>query len=197
MYIPFGASANLSGEEVPQLPSPPSEDARSDDSNSGLLDLDELPGPLGTTCQSATPAHTHFTTEPPPSVSNTTAATQRPHTSVPRTRQSAVYPPVQGPQSTPHSQDNQGPGVSGSGHTVQATQAQGDKDTEDSCAPGGGQPRESTVQVALTNVLGAYQQSQDKVGQMLNIMQENQRLQEEHHQQIREDLLALNTTMSP
>ncbi|KAJ1129367.1 hypothetical protein NDU88_007738 [Pleurodeles waltl] len=56
-------------------------------------------------------------------------------------------------------------------------------------------PRDPTLQEALTNVLGAYQQSQDTMGQILNNMQENKQLQEKHHQEIREDLQALNTTI--
>ncbi|KAJ1151617.1 hypothetical protein NDU88_004397 [Pleurodeles waltl] len=56
-------------------------------------------------------------------------------------------------------------------------------------------PREPTAQEALTNILGAYQQSQDNMGQTLNIMQEIQRLQEDHHQEIRKDLQALDTTI--
>ncbi|KAJ1179155.1 hypothetical protein NDU88_004391 [Pleurodeles waltl] len=190
----FSAPANPSGKEVPRLLSPPPEDAPSDDSNPGHLD--ELPGPSGTTGQSYTPAHTHTTTEPPPSVVNTTATTQHPHTSVPKTCQSAGCPSVHGPQCTPHSQDNRGPGVSGSGHTVQGTQAQGDRDTwRTAMHQGEDRPREPTVQEALTNVLGAYQESQDKMGQMLNITQENQLLPEEHPLEIRRDLQALNTTI--
>ncbi|KAJ1122732.1 hypothetical protein NDU88_001217 [Pleurodeles waltl] len=133
-----GAPANPSGEEVPRLSSTPTEDAPSDDSNSGLLDLDILPGPSGTTGQSA---HSQAATEPPPS-------------------------------------------------------EQGDRDTRrTTVCQGEDRTREPTVQEALTNVLGAYQQSQDKMSQILNNMQENQRLQEIHHQETRKDLQALNTTM--
>ncbi|KAJ1214114.1 hypothetical protein NDU88_001741 [Pleurodeles waltl] len=56
-------------------------------------------------------------------------------------------------------------------------------------------PRKLTLQEALTNVLGAYQQSQDTIGKILDNMHENKRLQEEHQQEIREDLQALNTTV--
>ncbi|KAJ1165347.1 hypothetical protein NDU88_005775 [Pleurodeles waltl] len=56
-------------------------------------------------------------------------------------------------------------------------------------------PREPTLQDALTDALGTYQQSQDKVDQILNNMEENKRLQEVHHEEIREDLKDLNTTM--
>ncbi|KAJ1189062.1 hypothetical protein NDU88_005813 [Pleurodeles waltl] len=45
--IRSGTLANVSREEVPALSSPPNEEAHSDDSNSGLQDLDDLPCPLG------------------------------------------------------------------------------------------------------------------------------------------------------
>ncbi|KAJ1175521.1 hypothetical protein NDU88_000809 [Pleurodeles waltl] len=111
-------------------------------------------------------------------------------------RQSAVCPPVQGPQSTPHTQENQGPGVRGSGHTVQGTEAQGNVDTRRTTVQQGeDRPREPTLPEALTIALGAYQQSQNKMCQILTNMQENKQLQEEHHLEIREALQALNTTM--
>ncbi|KAJ1083078.1 hypothetical protein NDU88_003238 [Pleurodeles waltl] len=112
------------------------------------------------------------------------------------TRQSAECPPVQGPQSTPHTQDNQGPGVSGNGNTVQGTEAQGISDTVKTAVhQGEDRPGEPTFQEALTNVPGAYQRSQDKMVQSLTNMQENKQLQDVHHQEIREDLQARNTTM--
>ncbi|KAJ1200419.1 hypothetical protein NDU88_004243 [Pleurodeles waltl] len=60
-----GIPANVSGEEVPALSSPPSEEAPSDDSDSGLQDLEDLPGPSGTTGQPVTQAQSQTTTEPP------------------------------------------------------------------------------------------------------------------------------------
>ncbi|KAJ1188798.1 hypothetical protein NDU88_005555 [Pleurodeles waltl] len=112
-------------------------------------------------------------------------------------RQSAVCPPLQGPQSTPHRQDNEGPGVSGSVHTVQGTQAQEARDDRRRAVhQGEDRPREPTAQEALTNVLGTYHQSQNKMRQVINIMQENHWLQGEHHQEIRQELQTLNTTMA-
>ncbi|KAJ1208627.1 hypothetical protein NDU88_004010 [Pleurodeles waltl] len=108
-----------------------------------------------------------------------TPATQRAHTSVPRTRQSAVCPPLQGLQGTPQTQDNQGPGVSGSGHMVQETEAQDNREAGRTVVQQGeNKPREPTLQEALTTILGAYQDSQDTLGQILDKMQENMRLQD-------------------
>ncbi|KAJ1213925.1 hypothetical protein NDU88_001554 [Pleurodeles waltl] len=180
------------GEEVPPLSSPPKEEAHSDDSNSGLLDLGDLPGPSGTTGQ---PVTQQTTTEPPPSGTKTTAPTQRTHISVSRTRQSAVCPPVQGPQATPRPQHNQGPGVSGSGHTVQGTEAQANRDTgRTAVCQGEDRTREPTFQDAPSKILGAYQHSSDMTGQILDNVQKNRRLQEGQYLGIREDLQAINNT---
>ncbi|KAJ1165004.1 hypothetical protein NDU88_005434 [Pleurodeles waltl] len=174
----------------------PAEEANSDNSNSGHLDLDDQPGPSGISGQSVTQAQSHTTTEPTPSGSTTTAPTQCTQASVPRTHQSAVCPPLQGPQGTPRTQENQGPGVSGSGHTVQGTEAQDNRETgRTAVRQGEDRPREPTLQEALTEILGAYQQSQDALGQIVANVQENRRLQEGHYQVIREDLQAINTTL--
>ncbi|KAJ1155731.1 hypothetical protein NDU88_008460 [Pleurodeles waltl] len=191
-----GIPANVSGEEVPAISSPPTEEAHSDDNNSGRLDLDDQPGPSGTSGQSVTQAQSQTTTETPPSGNTTTAPTQRTHTSVPRTHQSAVCPPLQGPQGTPHTQDNQGPGVSGSGHTVQGTEAQDNRETERTAVrQGEDRPREPTLQEAFAEILGAYQHSQDMLGQILDSVPENRRLHEGQYQGIREDLQAIYTTL--
>ncbi|KAJ1106789.1 hypothetical protein NDU88_004187 [Pleurodeles waltl] len=113
-----------------------------------------------------------------------------------RTRQSAVCPPLQGPQGTPQIQDNQGPGVSGNGRTVQGTEAQDNREAGRTAVhQGEDRPREPTLQEALTEILGAYQHSQDTLGQILDNVQENTRLQEGQYQGIREDLMAINTTL--
>ncbi|KAJ1126843.1 hypothetical protein NDU88_005249, partial [Pleurodeles waltl] len=119
---------NVTGEEVPATSSPPREETNSDYSSSGCLNLDDQPGPSGISGQLVTQAQSHTTTEPPPSANNTTVPSQLTHISVPRTRQSAVYPPLQGPQATPQTQDDQGLGVRGSGHTVQGTEAQDNRE---------------------------------------------------------------------
>ncbi|KAJ1205880.1 hypothetical protein NDU88_001305 [Pleurodeles waltl] len=95
---------------------------------------------------------------------------------------------------SPHlAPNNQEPGVSGRGHRHKATGALGGPPcARERTGPGN---RLSRRQEALTNVLGTYQQSQDTMGQILNNMQENKRIAEEHHQEIREDLQALNPTM--
>ncbi|KAJ1112934.1 hypothetical protein NDU88_001195 [Pleurodeles waltl] len=191
-----GTPANVPGEEVPAISSPPTEDAHSDDSDSGRLDHNDQPGPSGTSGQWVTQPQSHTTSEPRPSGITTTAPTKRTHTTAPRTRQSAVCTPLQGPQGTPRPQDNQGPGVSGSGHTVQGTEAQDNRENGRSAvSQGEDRPRELTLQEALTEIPGAYQHSQDTLGQILANMQENRRLQEGQYQGVREDLQAINTTL--
>ncbi|KAJ1163746.1 hypothetical protein NDU88_004199 [Pleurodeles waltl] len=101
-----------------------------------------------------------------------------------------------GPQGTPRTQDNQGAGVSGSGHTVQGTEAQDNRDTgRTAVQQGEDRPRDPTLQEALTEFLGAYQHSQVTLDQILVNMQENRRLEEGQYQGIREDLQAINTTL--
>ncbi|KAJ1182024.1 hypothetical protein NDU88_007221 [Pleurodeles waltl] len=188
--------ANVTGQDIPALSSTPNEEAHSNDSNSGLQDLNPLPGPSGTTGQPVTQAQSHTTTEPSPSGNTTTSPTQRTYTSVLRTCQSAVCPPLHLLNATLRTQDNQGPGVSASGHTVQGTEALANRETgrtavrqqEDS-------PREPTLQEALSEILGADQHSQDMLGQILDNVQENRRLQEGQYQGIRKDLQAINNTL--
>ncbi|KAJ1116382.1 hypothetical protein NDU88_004597 [Pleurodeles waltl] len=55
-------------------------------------------------------------------------------------------------------------------------------------------PREPTLQEALTAILGAYQHSQDTLGQILEKLQENIQLQEGQYLGIRENLKDINTT---
>ncbi|KAJ1178083.1 hypothetical protein NDU88_003332 [Pleurodeles waltl] len=174
----------------------PKEEAHSDDNSSARLDQDDQPGPSGTSGQSVTQPHCQTTTEPSPSGNTTTAPTQWAHPSVPRTRQSAVCPPLQGPQATPQSQDNQGPGVSGTGHTVQGTEAQDNREARRTAVrQGEDRPREPTLHEALINILGAYHHSQETMGQRLAKLQETQRLQEGQYLGIKEDLRDIHTTL--
>ncbi|KAJ1107774.1 hypothetical protein NDU88_005163 [Pleurodeles waltl] len=194
--IDSGTPANVSGEEVSPLSSPPTEEAPSHDSNYGLQDLDTLHGLSGTTGQSIAQAQSQTPTEPLPSGTNTTAPTQHPQTSVPRTHQSELCPPVQGPQATPRTQDNQGPGISGIGRTIEGTEPQANRDTgRTSARLVEDRSREPTLQEALSKILGAYQHSQDMMAQILVNLQENMRLQEGQCQGIREDLYAINNTL--
>ncbi|KAJ1098605.1 hypothetical protein NDU88_003713 [Pleurodeles waltl] len=150
----------------------------------------------GTSGQSVTQAQSHTTTEPPLSGNTTTALTQHTHTSVPSTHQSAVCPPLQGHQGTPQTHDNQGPGISGSGHTVQGTEAQANRYTgRTAVCQGEDRPRELTLQEALAEILGAFQHSQDTMGQILDNVQENRQLQDGQYQGIGEDLQAINNTL--
>ncbi|KAJ1140090.1 hypothetical protein NDU88_006450 [Pleurodeles waltl] len=178
---------------VDKLFSPPTEDAPSDDSNSGLQDLDQQPGPSGTTGQSVTTAQS--TTDHPPSVTKQHSThPASPHLCPEDTSISSVPTCTGTPVHTSYPRQSR---TWGQWHTVQGTGAQGNRDTGRTAVhQGEDRPREPTLQEPLTNVLGAYQQSQDMMSQILNNMQENKRLQEERHQEIREHLQALNTTMN-
>ncbi|KAJ1208546.1 hypothetical protein NDU88_003930 [Pleurodeles waltl] len=113
-----------------------------------------------------------------------------------RTRQSAVCPPLQGTQANPPTQENQGPGVSGSGHTVQGTEAQDNKEAGRAAVrQGEDRPREPTLHEALSNIIGADHHSQETMGTVLAKFQETQRLQEEHYLGIRKDLKSINNTL--
>ncbi|KAJ1198003.1 hypothetical protein NDU88_001847 [Pleurodeles waltl] len=168
----------------------------SDDSSSVQLDLDDQPGPSGTSGQSVPLTHSQATTEPPPSGNTTTAPTQQAQTSVPRTRQAAVCPPLQGPQATPPPQEQKGLGGSGSGHTVQGTEAQENRGTGRSAVrQGEDRPREPTLHEALSNFMGASHHSQETMATVLDKFQETQRLQEEQYLGIREEFKSINTTL--
>ncbi|KAJ1088775.1 hypothetical protein NDU88_001930 [Pleurodeles waltl] len=110
--------------------------------------------------------------------------------------QSAVCPPLQGTQENPPTQENQGPGVSGSGHTDQETEAQDNKEAmKTAVRQGEDMPREPTLHEALSNIMGAYHHSQETMATVLAKFQETQRLQEEHYLGIREDLKSINNTL--
>ncbi|KAJ1079734.1 hypothetical protein NDU88_000026 [Pleurodeles waltl] len=191
-----GPLPNVTGQEVPDISSPPTEEAHSDDSSSARLDQDDQPGPSGTSGQSVPLTQSQTTTEPLHSGNTTTAPTQRAHPSVPRTRQSAVCAPLQGTQATPLTQDNQGPGGSGSGHTVQGTEAHDNREAGRTAVRlGEDWPREPTLHEALSNIMGAYHHSQGTMGMVLAKFQETQRLQDKHYLGIREDLKSINTTL--
>ncbi|KAJ1174001.1 hypothetical protein NDU88_005825 [Pleurodeles waltl] len=178
------------------MSSPPTEETHSDDSSSAQLDQDDQPGPLGTLGQSVPLTLAQATTELPPSGNTSTAPTQRAHPSVPRTHQSPVCPPLQGTQANQPTQENQGPGGSGSGHTVQGTEAQENRETgRTAVRQGEDRPREPTLHEALSNIMGAYHHSQERMATVLAKFQETQRLQEEHYLGIREDLKSINNTL--
>ncbi|KAJ1184720.1 hypothetical protein NDU88_001523 [Pleurodeles waltl] len=170
------------------MSTPPTEEAHSDDSSSGQLDLDDQPGPSETSGQSVPLTLAQATTEPPPSGNTSTAPTQRAYTSVPRTRQAAVCPPLQGTQANPPPQQHQGPAGSGSGHTVQGIEAQGNRGTGRAAVrQGEDRPREPTLHEALSNIMGAYHHSQETMATELGKFQETQRLQEEQYLGFREE----------
>ncbi|KAJ1199432.1 hypothetical protein NDU88_003268 [Pleurodeles waltl] len=191
-----GPLPNVTGQEVPDMSTPPTEEAHSDDSSSVQLDLDDHPGPSGTSGQLVPLTQSQATKEPPPSGNTSTAPTQRAHTSVPRTRQAAVCPPLHGTQANPPLQEQQGPGGSGSGHTVQGTEAQENRGTgRAAVGQGEDRPREPTLHEALSNIMGAYHHSQEMMATVLAKFQETQRLQEEQYLGFREELKSINTTL--
>ncbi|KAJ1105014.1 hypothetical protein NDU88_002422 [Pleurodeles waltl] len=178
------------------MSTPPTEKAHSDDSTSVQLDLDDQSGPSGTSGQSAPRTQSQATTELPPSGNTSTAPTQRAHTSVPRTRQSAVCPPLQGTQANTPPQQQQGPGGSGSGHTVQGTEAQEHRGTgRADVRQGADRPWEPTLHEALSSIMGAYHYSQETMATELAKFQETQRLQEEQYMGFREELRTTNSTL--
>ncbi|KAJ1124532.1 hypothetical protein NDU88_002983 [Pleurodeles waltl] len=100
------------------------------------------------------------------------------------------------PRQTHKTQDNQGPGVSGSGHTVQGTEAQDNSEAGRTAErQGKDRSREPTLHEALSNIMGAYHHSQETMGTVLAKFQETQWLQEEQYLGIREDLKSINTTL--
>ncbi|KAJ1119624.1 hypothetical protein NDU88_007809 [Pleurodeles waltl] len=189
-----GPLPSATGQEVPDIFSPPTEEAHSDDSSSARLDQDDQPGPSGTSGQSVPLTLSQATTEPPLSGNTNTAPTQRAHPSVPRTSQSAVCLLLQRAQANPPTQENQGPG--GSGHTVQGTKAQDNRETgRTAVRQGEDRPREPTLHEVLSNIMGAYHHSQETMATVLAKFQETQQLQEEQYLGIREDLKSINTTL--
>ncbi|KAJ1198475.1 hypothetical protein NDU88_002316 [Pleurodeles waltl] len=133
-------------------------------------------------------------TDPPASGTTTTAPTQWARATVPRTCQSAVCPPLEGPQANSLTQDNQGPWVSG--QKVQGTEAQDNREAGMTAVrQGEDRPREPTLHEALSNIMGAYHHSQETMGIVLAKFQETQRLQGEQYLGIREDLKSINTTL--
>ncbi|KAJ1207357.1 hypothetical protein NDU88_002748 [Pleurodeles waltl] len=175
---------------------PPTEEAHSDDSSSALLEPDDQPGPSWASGQSVPLAQAQPNTDLPPSGNTSTAPTQRAQTSVPRTGQSAVCPPLQGAKDNPPPQQQQGPGGSGSGHTVQGTEAQEHRGTGRAAVRQGvDRPREPTLHEALFSIMGACHHFQETMVTVLVKFQETQRLQEEQYLGFREELRTLSSAL--
>ncbi|KAJ1202443.1 hypothetical protein NDU88_006243 [Pleurodeles waltl] len=178
------------------MSTPPTEEAHSDDSSSVQLDLEDQPGPSGTSGQSVPLTLAQATTELAPSGNTSTAPTQGAHTSVARTRQAGMCPPLQGTQDIPPPQQHQGPGGSGSGHTVQGTEAQEHRGSGRAAVrQGEDRPREPTLHEALSSIMGAYHHSQETMATVLAKFQETQRLQKEQYLGFREELRTINSTL--
>ncbi|KAJ1121128.1 hypothetical protein NDU88_009256 [Pleurodeles waltl] len=191
-----GPLANVTRQEGPDISTPPTEEAYSDDSSSVHLDLDDQPGPSWVSGQSVPLTQAQATTDLPPSGNTSTAPTQQAHTSIPRTRQSAVCPPLKGTQDNPPPQQQRGPGGSGSGHTVQGTEAQEHRGTGRAAVQqGADRPREPTVHEALSSIMGAYHHSQETMATVLAKFQEIQQMQEEQYLGFREELRTISSAL--
>ncbi|KAJ1168562.1 hypothetical protein NDU88_000482 [Pleurodeles waltl] len=105
--------------------------------------------------------------------------------------------PPSGPMPlSPGRVNQQGPGGSGSGHTVQGTEARGNRGTGRAAVrQGGDRPRESTLQEALTTIMGAYHHSQETMATVLARFQEIQAQQEERYMGYREELRNIVSAM--
>ncbi|KAJ1143438.1 hypothetical protein NDU88_009747 [Pleurodeles waltl] len=190
-----GPLRNVTTQEGPDISTPPTEEAHSDDSSSALLDPDDQPGSSWASGQSVPLAQAQPNTDLPHSGNTSTAPTQRAHTSLTRTRQSAVCPPLQGTQDNPPPQQ-QGPGGSGSGHTVQETEAQEHRGTGRAAVrQGSDRPREPTLHEARSSIMGAYHHSQETMATVLAKFQETQRLQDEQYLGLREELRTISSAL--
>ncbi|KAJ1216207.1 hypothetical protein NDU88_003813 [Pleurodeles waltl] len=190
-----GSRRTVTTLEGPDNSTPPTEEAHSDYSSSALLDPDDQPGPSWASGQSVPLAQAQPNTDLPPSGNTSTAPTQRAQTSVPRTSQSAVCPPLQGTQDNPPPQQ-QGPGGSGSGHTVQGMEAQEHRGTGRAAErQGADRPREPTLHEALSSIMGAYHHSQETMATVLVKFQETQRLQEDQYLGFREELRTISSAL--
>ncbi|KAJ1110274.1 hypothetical protein NDU88_007629 [Pleurodeles waltl] len=86
--------------------------------------------------------------------------------------------------------------LGGSGHTDQGTEAQENRGTgRTAVRQGEDRPREPTLHEALSNIMGAYHNSQETMATVLVKFQATQRLHEEQYLGIREELKSINTTL--
>ncbi|KAJ1126876.1 hypothetical protein NDU88_005282 [Pleurodeles waltl] len=192
-----GSRRTVTTPEGPDNSTLPTEEAHSDDITSALLDPDDQPRTSWASGQSVPLAQAQPNTDLPPSGNTSTAPTQRAQTSVPRTGQSAVCPPLQGTQYNPPPQPQQGPGGSGSGHTVQGMDAQEHRGTGRAAVrQGADRPREPTLHKALSSIMGAYHHSQETMATVPVKFQETQRLQEEQYLGFREELRTISSALS-
>ncbi|KAJ1137421.1 hypothetical protein NDU88_003824 [Pleurodeles waltl] len=191
-----GLLPNVTRQEGPDISTRPTEEAHSDDSSSVQLDPDDQLRPLWASGQSVPHTQSQATRDLPPSGNTSTAPTQWAHTSAARTRQSAVCPPLQGTQDNQPPQQQQGSGGSGSGHTVQGTEAQEHRGTGRAAVRQGvDRPREPTLHEALSSIMGAYHHSQLTMATVLAKFQETQRLKEEQYLGFREELRTISTAL--
>ncbi|KAJ1138759.1 hypothetical protein NDU88_005140 [Pleurodeles waltl] len=119
----------------------------------------------------------------------------QPGPSWPRDSPTLTFHPL-GTQDNPPPQQQQGPGGSGSGHTVQGTEAQEHRGTwRAAVRQGADRPREPTLHEALSSIMGAYHHSQETMATVLAKFQETQRLQEEQYLGFSEELRTISSTL--
>ncbi|KAJ1147740.1 hypothetical protein NDU88_000599 [Pleurodeles waltl] len=96
----------------------------------------------------------------------------------------------------PPPQRQQGPGGSGSGHTVQGTEVLEHRGTGRAAVrQEEDRPREPTLHEALSSIMGAYHHSQEMMATILAKFQETQRMQEEQYLGFREELRTISSAL--
>ncbi|KAJ1192920.1 hypothetical protein NDU88_002226 [Pleurodeles waltl] len=156
------------------------------DTCEGSMDSEEYTGLSHSPGQSPSSSPTQDTTDTPTTQPPTSALANGPHTSVSRPQTGGRQ--GQRPQLPPtNRQDDNGPSTSGTARRVQGTQAQGAMPSgRASVAQGGGHRMDASAQDVISDVLGAYRHTQDRMGQIVATLEQNQRLQIAHHQEAME-----------
>ncbi|KAJ1161666.1 hypothetical protein NDU88_002150 [Pleurodeles waltl] len=193
--IDSGPLPNITGQEGPHMSTPPTEKAHSDDSTSVQLDLNDHPGPSGTSgSRFPTPSHRPLQSFPPLE----TPALHPPSGPIPPSpghiNQQCVHH-YREPRLTHHPNNNRDLGavVVGTRSRDGGPGTQGN--WEGCCATGADRPREPTLPEALSANMGAYHHSQETMATVLVKFQETQRLQEEQYMGFREELRTINSTL--
>ncbi|KAJ1117889.1 hypothetical protein NDU88_006085 [Pleurodeles waltl] len=168
----------------------------SQDTGEGSLDTDEQAGPSHSPGVSPCSSPTPETTVTPTTQSRPAAQGRHTHTSVPRAQTGGTL--VQRPQSpTPNIQEGEGPSTSGTARPVQGTLAQGARaSARVSVGQGGGHRMDAAAQDVISEVLVAYQHTQDRLAQIVSILEQSQRMHQEQHQHAIEQWKERNATMA-
>ncbi|KAJ1151095.1 hypothetical protein NDU88_003882 [Pleurodeles waltl] len=156
------------------------------DTGDGTLDTDDQAGPSHSPGMSPSSSPTQDITDTPTTQPMTSAQGNHPHTCV--SRQQTGGTQVQRPQSPPTKrQEDDGPSTSGTARPVQGTQAQGARTSgRASVAQGGGHKMDAAAQDMISEVLGAYYHTQDRLDQVVSTPEKSRRMQQAHHQEAME-----------